>query len=142
MTFFHNSEWLGYLAENIIQKCLSLSFDECSGCKDNMKSPLLHLHNQQSLLEKIQHHFEPVRGETLNSLTTLYKNIESKLPHSEDKKKDLMIYCNVGRHFLITCSPQVIYYGRYVTELNDSFIAEVLDNGKKCKLGKRNTTKK
>ena len=111
------------------------------GCKDNMKSPLLHLHNQQSLLEKIQQHFEPVRGEALNSLTNLYKNIESKLPHSEDKKKDMAIYCNVGRNFLITCSPQTIYYGRYVTELNDSFIAEVLDNGKKCKSGKKTTSR-
>lgn len=134
MTFFaQNAEWIGYLAENVIQKCVSLSLAECTGCKDKMRSDLLHLHHQQSLLQKLQLHFDPIRADMLNSLPSLYKVIEGKLPHSEDKKKDMLIYCNLGRHFLITCSPEALYYGRYINEMNDAFIDEVLTGKSKSK---------
>ena len=131
MAFYNNGEWIGYLADNIIQKCISLSMAECSGCRDGMKSYILHLHNQMSLLMKLQQHFEPVRAETLKLLNELYKTIEMKLPHSDDKKKDMAIYCNIGRTFLITLSPEALYYGRYVNEMNDSFLAEMMNNKEK-----------
>ncbi len=118
-----------------------MSLTECPGCKDGMKSEILHLHNQRSLLDKLQIHFEPARAEILNSIPTLYKNVEDKLPHSDDRKKDMGIYCNVGRHFLITCSPQTIYYGRYVTEMNDGFITEVLSNNPRSKEKKKQPVK-
>ena len=138
MTFYaHNSEWIGFLAENVIRKCVSKSLAECVGCKDKIKSDLLHLHHQLSLLEKLQHHFDSSRVEVLNSLPYLYKAIEAKLPHSEDKKKDMTIYCDLGRHFLISCSPEALYYGRYINELNDAFIDEVLAESKRSKLKKR-----
>lgn len=138
MTFYaHNTEWIGYLAEIVIRKCVSKSLVECNGCKDKMRSDLLHLHHQQSLFEKVQLHFNSVRLDLLNSLPTLYKAIEGKLPHSEDKKKDMMIYCELGQHFLISCSPEALYYGRYISELNDTFIDEVLTESKKLKLRKK-----
>ena len=126
MTFYNNDDWIGYLAEIIIRKCSALSTAECSGCKDGMKSDILHLHNQMSLLMKLQHHFEAVRAELLKHLEVLYNVVEPKLPHSNDKKRDKAIYCNLGRVFLITLSPEALYYGRYVNEMNDYFIAEVL----------------
>ena len=138
MTFYaHNAEWIGYLAEIVIRKCVSKSLVECNGCKDKMRSDILHLHHQQSLFEKVQLHFNSVRLDLLNSLPTLYKAIEGKLPHSEDKKKDMMIYCELGQHFLISCSPEALYYGRYISELNDTFIDEVLTESKKLKLRKK-----
>ena len=141
MTFYaHNAEWIGYLAENFIQKCVSRAILECTGCRDNMKSDLLHLHHQQSLLQKLQHHFDPIRADLLNSLPTLYKAIEGKLPHSEDKKKDMMIYCDLGRHFLISCSPEALYFGRYINEMNDAFIDDVFKDSKRSKSKKRPPT--
>ena len=138
MVFYnHNSEWIGFLAENVIRKCVLKSLAECVGCKNKIKSDLLHLHHQLSLLEKVQLHFDSSRVEVLNSLPSLYKAIEAKLPHSEDKKKDMVIYCDLGRHFLITCSPEALYYGRYINELNDAFIDEVLTESKRGKLKKR-----
>ena len=137
MTFFDNSEWIGYLAENIIRRCVSLAEINCSGCKDGMKCSILHLHHQLSLLDKIQSHFEAARGEVLNQLHNLYKDIQHKLPHSPDEKKDMTIYCNVGRVFLLTCSPQSIYFGRYVNDMNDSFLSEVLEECKGKGRGKR-----
>ena len=73
----------------------------------------------------------------LNSMSKLYKAIEERLPHSEDKKKDMVIYCNLGKQFLLTCSPEALYYGRYVNETNDAFIDEVLVDSKKSKTKKR-----
>lgn len=127
MTFFSNADWVGFLAENIIQKCVSLTLAECSGCRDGMKSDILHLHHQLSLLEKIQNHFETARGEVLTSLGSLYKEMEQKLPHSKDLKKDASIYNGVGRFFLLTTSPQSLYYGRYVNEMNQAVISEVFE---------------
>lgn len=130
MTFFNNIEWIGYLAENIIRRCISLTVEGCSGCKDNMTCDILHLHHQLSLLEKIDRYFESARGEVLNTLAKLYRVIENRLPHSNDVKKDASIYLNVGRFFLLTITPQALYYGRYVNEMNQSLISEVLDEPK------------
>ena len=129
MTFYNNDSWIGYLAEIAIRKC--------SGCRDNMKCDILHLHNQLSLLMKLQQYFEPIRADLLNSLSEIYNKVEMKLPHSDDRKKDMAIYCNIGRIFLITLSPEALYYGRYVNQLNDSFIAEVMQDSKKSDLKKK-----
>ena len=137
MTFFDNSEWIGYLAENIIRRCISLAETECPGCRDSVKCSILHLHHQLSLLDKIQNHFEAVRGEVLHKLQNLYADIQHRLPHSTDEKKDKTIYCNVGRIFLLTCSPQSIYFGRYVNEMNDSFLCEVFEESKGTSRAKR-----
>ena len=138
MTFFaQNAEWLGYLTEVVVRKCVALSIAECSGCKDKMRSDLLHLHHQHSLLQTLQFYFEVIKVEMLNSMSKLYKAIEERLPHSEDKKKDMVIYCNLGKQFLLTCSPEALYYGRYVNETNDAFIDEVLVDSKKSKTKKR-----
>ena len=137
MTFYNNDSWIGYLAEIAIRKCISSSIVECSGCRDNMKCDILHLHNQLSLLMKLQQYFEPIRADLLNSLSEIYSKVEMKLPHSDDRKKDMAIYCNIGRIFLITLSPEALYYGRYVNEMNDSFIAEVMQDSKKSDLKKK-----
>ena len=126
MTFFNNADWIGFLAENVVKKCVALNLAECSGCKDGMNSDLLHLHCQLSLLEKIQSHFEAARGEALHNLPLLYKQIEAKLPHSNDKNKDKAIYLSVGRLFLHTISAPALYYGRYINETNDDMINEIL----------------
>ena len=33
-----------------------------------------------------------------------------------------MLYKNIGVNFLLQAKPETIYYGRYVTEINDSYI--------------------
>ena len=139
MTFYDNVDWIGFLVENVIRKCVSLTATECSGCIDGMKSDILHLHHQLSLLDKVQIHFEKARGEVLGSLQTLYKNFEPKLPHSSDIKKDKIIYCNLGRSFLVTCSPQAIYYGRYINGMNQSIITDVFEAQQSNKKRKKGT---
>lgn len=134
MTFYDNVDWVGFLTENVIQKCVSWALADCPGCQDGMKSQILHLHHQLSLLDKIQNHFEKARGEVLGSLPTLYKIFSPSLPHSPDLKKDAVIYCNLGKVFLSTSSPQALYFGRYINNMNDICISDAIVKVKKAKL--------
>ena len=63
----------------------------------------------------------------LPAVDVYYSQFEEHLPHiphSADKKKDRLIYNNTGINFLHQSKPETVYYGRYVTELNDFFIYE------------------
>ena len=62
-----------------------------------------------------------------------YAIFENKLPHSDDKKKDKLIYLNIARNFLLTATSDSIYFGRFLDETNDSFIDEafIKKKGKK-----------
>lgn len=127
MTFYYNDSWLGFLAENFVRESLKNCQNECSGCKDNVKSALLHLHCQLSLLEKLKRYFEQIRGELLQKIPLYYSQFEKRLPHSDSLDRDQNIYCGVARTFLITCTAETIYFGRYISELTDSYIAEAFD---------------
>ena len=131
MTFYHNEAWVAFLSENIVRQSIKISKDKCPGCKDDMQSPILHLHEQQSLIDKIRNAFEYVRGVILLNIDSYYKQFESKLPCSDDKKKDKIIYCNLARTFLLTATPDSLYFGRYLSVENDSFIAEAFSQAKK-----------
>lgn len=119
----YNSElWFGSLAALIIYKCTGISIQRCPGCKAKLHSSLLHQHEQLALLDKINLHFDEVRGEILSSIDTIYENIKSYLPHSPDRAKDKEIYCNNASVFLRTASADSIYWGRYIDEHTDSMI--------------------
>ena len=134
MTFYCNDGWLAYLADRVVQKCIEFCNVDCPGCKDGKISPILHLHHQLSLLDKLTNYFEQTRAQVLKDIEKLYMQISDKLPHSKDEKQDKIIYCNIGRNFMITCTAQSIYFGRYISDMNDSFVAEVLDKLKKSKV--------
>ena len=133
MTFYYNDSWLAFLVENIVRKSLESNEKECNGCRDGIKCAILHLHHQLSLLDKIKIYFECIRAEMLKEIHIYYASFEQKLPHSEDLTRDRNIYTSVARSFLITCTAETIYYGRYITEENDSYVDEAFQNKKKKK---------
>ena len=134
MTFYDNVDWVGFLTENVMRKCISWTLAECPGCQDGMKNDILHQHHQLSLLDQVQNHFEKARGEVIGSIPALYKIFSPSLPHSSDPKKDAVIFCNLGKTFLLTSSPQALYFGRYINSLNDSCISEAMVKVKRAKL--------
>ena len=121
MNYFHDV-YLGFLAEQIARQCEQLSMLKCSACESKIKSPLLHICHQRGLLEKLQVHFEEVRGPMLTSIEAYYDQVQELLPHSDDRKKDKANYTNAGRLWLQLCSAEIVFYGRYVDEFNESFI--------------------
>ena len=121
MNYFHDV-YLGFLAEQIARQCEQLSMLKCSACESKIKSLLLHICHQRGLLEKLQVHFEEVRGPMLTSIEAYYDQVHELLPHSDDRKKDKANYTNAGRIWLQLCSAEIVFYGRYVDEFNESFI--------------------
>ena len=119
---YNHDVWLGFLCEQIVRQVVEMSILKCPACEDKLISPLLHLHQQQSLLSKMMCHFEEVRGSMLSAIDSYYDQVKDLLPHSENLQKDKVIYMNTGRMWLLVASTEAVYYGRYVTELNDSFI--------------------
>ena len=119
--------WFGFIAEQFMRECVNRSIQNCPGCKANLSSNLLHLHHQQSLLDVMRHYCDEVRGLLLNTITKFYDSIQSNLPHSDDKKKDKLVYLLNARSFLISCNAETIYWGRYVTQEEDQSICEGLN---------------
>ncbi len=108
-----------------------MSVLKCPACESKIKSPLLHICHQRGLLDKLQVHFEEVRGPMLTSLESYYEQVQEILPHSDDLSKDKNNYINAGRLWLQLSSPETIFYGKYVDEFNNSFIDRVFKKVKK-----------
>ena len=121
MNYFHDV-YLGFLAEQIIRQCVQMSALQCTGCENKYKSPLLHLHHQQGLLDKLKSHFEEVRGPMLTSTEPYYDQVKDLLPHSDNFVKDKNNYMNAARLWLQMCSVEIVYYGRYIDDFNDEYI--------------------
>ena len=130
MTFYCNDNWVAYLCEQIIRQSSQKSISDCPGCNDKLHSPILHLHEQLSLLDKLRKYFQEIRGSILHDMEFHYTIFENKLPHSDDKKKDKLIYLNIARNFVLTATPDSIYFGRFLDETNDSFIDEAFTKKK------------
>ena len=123
MDYYHDF-WIGFLSEQIVRQAVEMALIKCSGCEGKMHSPLLHLHHQLSLLDKLRTYFEEIRGSLLPTIDALYEQFKNKLPHSDNLDKDKEIYINNGRFFLISLTSEALYYGRYLNETNDSYINE------------------
>lgn len=125
MISYFDDVWIAFLCSNIIRQCVELSELNCPGCEGKLKSPLLHLHMQLSLLEKLKVHFEEIRGSILPTVPELYRQFQHKLPHSDNLIVDEECYVSNGRHFLTTLTSEALYYGRYLNE----FVDEMVDQG-------------
>ena len=123
---YYSDLWLGYLSGLLVQRCIKLSILRCPGCNDKHKSPLLHLHQQQSLLDKINIHVNEVKDVLFSTIDELYDVAKHKIPQSGDQSKDKEIYTNNGRCFLQTLNAESLYYGRYLCGENDFIINELL----------------
>ena len=128
---FFNDVWLGFLCEQIIRKAEQLSRLRCPGCEAKLNSPVLHLHLQTSLLDKIKTFFDEIRGPLLQSLPQLYELMEQNLPHSDSLEQDRESYISIGRQFLMSHTCESVYFGRWITEFNDAIIEEGFKAGKK-----------
>lgn len=132
MNYYHDI-WVGFLTGVFVKKCLELSVFKCPGCKDKVKSPLLHLHLQQSLLQKIKSYFNEAQAAIIPKLDQLFDTVQHKLPSSDNPVKDKEIYTNNARIFIHTATAEMLYYGRFVNETNDCIIHEIVN----CKANKK-----
>ena len=125
MDYFHEF-WIGFLTGLVINKSHQSCKERCPGCIAKLRSPLLHLHEQLSLLDKVRCHFEEVKGLILPHMETFYDIVQHKLPHTQNLEVDKEKYCYFGTNFLLTSNPDSIYWGRFITEFNDGIVLEML----------------
>ena len=125
MDYYHET-WIGYLAAIIMKKCNEIASQRCPGCQVNLKSSILHQHHQMSLFEKIKLYSDEVKGAMVKVVTSLYRSLENKLPHSTDIQRDKQMYCDHALFFLTVSTPESLYWGRYIDEKNDDYINGLL----------------
>ena len=116
---YFNEFWLGFITAEFVQRCVAESLVHCYGCRDGKISPLLHMHHQLGLKDKLIYHMETVRGTLIPLIPTLYEEFKLKVV---DANMDKDAYVTNARFFLISATPESLYYGRYLTESNDAFI--------------------
>ena len=116
---YFNEFWLGYITAEFIRRCVNESLVKCYGCRDGIISPLLHTHHQLGLKDKVVYYMEMVRGSMIPQIPSLYEEFKLKLV---DSNMDKDVYVTNARFFLISTTPESLYYGRFLNEVNDSFI--------------------
>lgn len=116
---YFNDFWYGYITAEFVRRCVDESLANCHGCRDEKISPLLHMHHQLGLKDKLVYHMETVRGALIPLIPTLYEEFKLKVA---DAITDKVTYVTNGRFFLISATPESLYFGRYLTETNDAFI--------------------
>lgn len=124
MEMYFSDIWIGYLTEQFMRQSVEIAKLRCPGCLDKLKSPLLHQHEQDNLLQKLRANFEEIRGNTLPVLSEHYKRMKDRLPHSDDLAKDEECYMSAARQFLLVATSDALYFGRYISEFTDSLIDE------------------
>jgi hypothetical protein len=139
---YYSEFWTAFLCENFVRRAVQLSEIQCPGCQDKLKSPLLHIHHQHSLLDKIRRNFEEIRGTLVQTIPELYAQIEARLPHSDDLTKDREMYISSARQFLLQITSDALYFGRYMSELLDPIIDEGFKTNKKRKPNQSAISKK
>ena len=116
---YFNDFWYGYITAEFVRRCVDESLANCHGCRDEKISPLLHIHHQLGLKDKLIYHMESVRGAIIPLISTLYEEFRLKVV---DANMDKDAYVTNVRFFLISATPESLYYGKYLTELNGAFI--------------------
>ena len=121
MLYFENV-WTAALCDSMVRKVCRISEKTCPAHKAGLKSPILHMCQQDSLLDKLGKHFFTAQGELLKTLSKEYETLKPKLPQSDEPEEDRQCYISCGRSFILTVTPEAIYYGRYVNEEADKLI--------------------
>ena len=118
--------WVGVLAGTLIDNCVNICKENCMGCKSGLKSPMLHLHDKLSLLDKFKIYLNESRKLLTPKISDIYDAVECKLPHSGNKTYDKEHYCSNAKLFILNVTPESLFYGRCIKESNDCVIYNFL----------------
>ena len=113
--------WLAYVSNRVVDEAIKLVRRDCPGHKKAFNSALLHQCQQMSLHDKLAVRFNEIRSAILRQLDSLYEELKDSLPNSDDLDQDKADAIAIARQFLLTATPDSLYYGRFVTEDTDSF---------------------
>ena len=89
-----------------------------------MASPMLHKHEAQSLLDKVDENFEEARIYLIGILPRLYKQFQHILNHSNDAQRDEAHYLESARYFIQSSTARSIYFGQFTDGTLDQMTRE------------------
>ena len=115
MDSFYSEFWWAYLTYHAIEKCVSISKQNCPGCSRDLNTALLHKHHQESLLDKIVLYLNEATGLMSSNFDTMFDDFKDLMDYKccDDERKELI---KTGRSFLFVITPPGLFYGRYLTE--------------------------
>ena len=134
--------WLGFLCDTVIRECVDIAKNNCAGCKANLSSPLLHEHEQASLFNKLEQHFEEARAKAIKVIPQLCERLSYHGNAGNPKINDQGHHIYNGRQFLTFANPSTIYYGRYIDNNIDERIKQHFDVPKTPVVKKRKKSEK
>ena len=113
--------WYSFITTLTVTKCLTLCKERCPVCSNNMASPVLHEHLQLSMLEKIERHLFEARGVMSSKFDEIIAQFMNTLEQNFDEE-ERSEFITMGRSFLLSNTPQSLYFGRFVTEETDRYL--------------------
>ena len=131
--FTETNVWIAFITDSVARDVIKRSIKKCPGCKSKLGSPLLHLHEQQSLLDKLEAYFSETQGYLLKNLNQLYDQFKDYLQHSDDLNKDRECYLDAARNFLLYSTSHSIIYGMFVNAVSDQTVKQVYSRKRKAK---------
>ena len=111
--------WLGFLAAEILLRCVERNLQSCPGCRDGKFSPILHLHYSLNLNQTLKKYMS-ITITTIDVDQMFQVYIDKFGPQLDGDELIIM-----GKHFMKTLTPDALYYGNYVTTDNDFVIHNV-----------------
>ena len=112
--------WLAFLSSVIIERCEMKLQQECPGCQNGLRAPLLHLHKQFNLRETIKKYMQTIVQEF--DIKSLFNSFIIKFGYFEISEDEFVQY---GQSFVQFSTADAIYFGNYITaELDEALYAE------------------
>lgn len=106
--------WFAFLSADVLRRCINKSKNECPGCKGALLSPLLHLHNQINLYEKLDRYYNIISTEM--DIAHLFDKFIIQFGWLSLNREE---FISVGQYFVRFSTPDAIFYGKYITKEND-----------------------
>ena len=129
--------WMACLSDSLVRDVIRRSKAKCAGCQSGMSSPILHKHETQNLLEKLNENFEEARIYNMGTISKLYERFQHLLPHSTDLTKDKEVYHESANYFLMTATAHSIFYGQYINGNTDNITRDAFKPVRRSKRPKK-----
>ena len=110
------NDWKSFIVADIIRKTQRLGQEHCLGCREGHYCALIHACMTTSLLKKLECFFvSHIKSMVMDELESILTQFESRFILMATRES----YIQTAQTLVDDLTPNVIYYGRFITSLND-----------------------
>ena len=120
------TNWFAFLSTALVNICVVESKRRCLGCQHRKYSPLLHMHHQMSLYDKLGCYFVSAKSTLIDGMDQYIAAFKQTLTKANEVliTDDVSCLYGEGVDFLLRSTPSTVYYGRYVEGFNDTYVED------------------